>query len=81
MFSDQPPTTSATFPGSATPPLVLGGILALLAVGTLRPTCSVTAVRRRRRDLAMLKTLGLVRRQVLERGRNGRRSAWPRSPC
>jgi ABC-type antimicrobial peptide transport system permease subunit len=45
-------------------PLILGGVLALLAVGTLAHVL-VTAVRRRRRDLAMLKTLGLVRRQVL----------------
>ena len=45
-------------------PLILGGVLALLAVATLAHVL-VTAVRRRRRDLAMLKTLGLVRRQVL----------------
>lgn len=39
-------------------------MLALLAVGTLVHVL-VTGVRRRRRDLAMLKALGLVRRQVL----------------
>ena len=38
--------------------------LALFAVGTLAHVL-VTAVRQRRRDLALLKTLGLVRRQVL----------------
>jgi ABC-type lipoprotein release transport system permease subunit len=44
-------------------PLVLSGLLALLAVGTLVHTL-VSATRRRRRDLAILKTLGFVRGQV-----------------
>jgi predicted lysophospholipase L1 biosynthesis ABC-type transport system permease subunit len=44
-------------------PLLLAGLLALLAVATVAHAL-VTAVRRRRRDLAMLKTLGFTRRQV-----------------
>ena len=43
---------------------MLGAVLALLAVGTLAHVL-LTSVRRRRRDLAVLKTLGLVRSQVL----------------
>lgn len=46
-----------------TTPLVLGGLLALLALATLAHTL-VTSIRRRRRDLAVLKTLGFVRHQV-----------------
>jgi putative ABC transport system permease protein len=45
-------------------PLLLAAVLALLAVGTLAHVL-LTSVRRRRRDLAVLKTLGLVRSQVL----------------
>jgi ABC-type lipoprotein release transport system permease subunit len=44
-------------------PLALSGLLALAAVGTLGHVL-VTSIRRRRRDLAVLKTLGFVRRQV-----------------
>ena len=44
-------------------PALLGGVLALLAVATLAHTL-VTSVRRRRRDLAVLRTMGFVRRQV-----------------
>ncbi|TML92918.1 MAG: ABC transporter permease [Actinobacteria bacterium] len=44
-------------------PGVLAGVLALLAAVTLAHTL-VSSVRRRRRDLAVLKTLGFVRRQV-----------------
>lgn len=44
-------------------PAVLVGLLALLAVATLAHT-SLTLVCRRRRELAILKTLGFVRRQV-----------------
>ena len=51
-------------PGCGTHPLLLGAVLALLAAGTLIHVL-VTGVRRRRRDLAMLKALGLTRRQVL----------------
>jgi ABC-type lipoprotein release transport system permease subunit len=44
-------------------PLVLGGILAMIAAATLAHLL-VSAVRRRGRDLAILKTLGFVRGQV-----------------
>jgi len=44
-------------------PVVLSGLLALLAFGTLAHTL-VSSIRRRRRDLAILKTLGFVRPQV-----------------
>jgi ABC-type lipoprotein release transport system permease subunit len=43
---------------------MLGAVLVLLAVGTLIHVL-LTSVHRRRRDLAVLKTLGLVRSQVL----------------
>jgi ABC-type lipoprotein release transport system permease subunit len=42
---------------------VLSGLLALAAIGTLVHTL-VMSIRRRRRDLAVLKTLGFVRRQI-----------------
>ncbi len=44
-------------------PSVVAGILLVMAVGTLAHTL-VTSVRRRQRDLAILKVLGFVRRQV-----------------
>jgi hypothetical protein len=44
-------------------PLALASVLTLLAVGTIAQTL-VTSVRRRRRDLAILKALGFVGRQV-----------------
>ena len=44
-------------------PYVLAGLLALLGVGTIGHTL-VSSVRHRRRDLAVLKTLGFVRSQV-----------------
>jgi len=44
-------------------PAVLAGLLALLAAATLIHTL-VSSVRRRRRDLAIMKTLGFVRSQV-----------------
>jgi hypothetical protein len=44
-------------------PWLLGGVLAVLAIGTLAHTLFLTT-RRRRRDLAILKTLGFVGRQV-----------------
>jgi len=44
-------------------PLALSGLLALAAVGTLVHAL-ITSIRRRRRDLAVLKTLGFVRRQI-----------------
>jgi ABC-type lipoprotein release transport system permease subunit len=44
-------------------PLILAGILALMAIATLGHTL-ITSIRRRRHDLAILKTLGFVRGQV-----------------
>jgi hypothetical protein len=44
-------------------PLVLAGLLAVLATCTMGHAL-VSSIRRRRRDLAVLKTLGFVRRQV-----------------
>jgi len=44
-------------------PLILAGLLALLAAVTLGHML-VTAIRRRRAELAILKTLGFLRRQV-----------------
>ncbi len=44
-------------------PLVLAGILATMGAAMLVHTL-LTSIRRRRRDLAILKTLGFVRRQV-----------------
>jgi len=46
-----------------TTPLALAGLLALLAVATIAHLL-VSSIRRRRRDLAVLKTMGFVRRQV-----------------
>ena len=46
-----------------TTPLALAAVLALLAAATVAHAL-VSAVRRRRRDLALLKTLGLSRGQV-----------------
>ena len=64
VVSDQRPRDIRNYAGVRDTPLLLGAVLALLAVGTLVHVL-VTGVRRRRRDLAMLKALGLVRRQVL----------------
>ena len=44
-------------------PIVLAAVLALLAVATVGQTL-VTSIRRRRRDLAVLKTLGFLRGQI-----------------
>jgi len=59
----QPPTGLVNFGGVSALPLVLGGVLAAGAVATLAHAVA-TSVQRRRRDLAILKTLGFVRRQV-----------------
>jgi ABC-type lipoprotein release transport system permease subunit len=44
-------------------PLILAGIVAMMAVATLAHTL-ITSIRRRRLDFAILKTLGFTRRQV-----------------
>jgi ABC-type antimicrobial peptide transport system permease subunit len=64
MTSDQRPGDIKNYTAIRDTPLVLGAVLVLLAVGTLAHVL-LTGVRRRRRDLAVLKTLGLVRSQVL----------------
>jgi hypothetical protein len=64
LVSDQRPADIRDYTTVRDTPLVLGAMLALLAVGTLAHVL-VTSVRRRRRDLAILKVLGLLRRQLL----------------
>lgn len=58
------PTDIVNFGQVSSTPLLLGAVLAVLAAGALAHVL-VSAVGRRRRDLAVLKTLGFVRRQVL----------------
>ena len=64
VTSDQRPGDIKNYAAIRDTPLVLGAVLVLLAVGTLAHVL-LTGVRRRRRDLAVLKVLGLVRSQVL----------------
>jgi ABC-type lipoprotein release transport system permease subunit len=52
-----------TLGGATGAPLVLAAVVALMAAATLGHTL-VTSIRRRRLDLAILKTLGFSRRQV-----------------
>jgi ABC-type lipoprotein release transport system permease subunit len=54
---------SATLGRLSRMPLLLAALLALLSLGTLVHAL-VTTIRRRRHDLAILKTVGFVRRQV-----------------
>jgi hypothetical protein len=64
LVIDQRPADIRDYTAVRDTPLALGIVLALLAVGTLAQVL-VSSVRRRHRDLAILKTLGLVRRQIL----------------
>jgi hypothetical protein len=64
VTTDQRPSDIQNYTGLRDTPLILGAALALLAVGTLAHVL-LTGVRRRRRDLAVLKTLGLLRSQLL----------------
>jgi hypothetical protein len=57
------PTDIRSYSSVRGTPLVLAGVLSLLAVGMLVHAL-VTTIRRRRRDLAVLKTLGFVKRQI-----------------
>jgi putative ABC transport system permease protein len=57
------PTDVVDFGRVSSMPHILGGLLAALAAATLAHGL-VTSIRRRRRDLAILKTLGFVTRQV-----------------
>jgi ABC-type antimicrobial peptide transport system permease subunit len=59
----QQPSDLVNFGRVQNMPLVLTGVLGLLAAATLAHML-VTAVLRRRRDLAVMKTLGFVRRQM-----------------
>jgi putative ABC transport system permease protein len=63
IFPAEQPGSIASLARIADVPVLLSGLLALLAVGTLAHTL-VSSTRRRRRDLAILKTLGFVRQQV-----------------
>jgi ABC-type antimicrobial peptide transport system permease subunit len=62
--ADQRPGDIKNYASIRDTPLALAVVLAVLAVGTLAHVL-LTGVRRRRRDLALLKTLGFTRRQVL----------------
>jgi putative ABC transport system permease protein len=59
----QRPSDIVSYERVRSTPLALAGVLALLAIATVAHAL-VTGVRRRRRDLALLKTLGFTRRQV-----------------
>ncbi len=58
------PSDIVSYERVRTTPLLLAGVLAVLAIGTVAHAL-VTTIRRRRRDLAVLKTLGFTRRQVV----------------
>jgi ABC-type antimicrobial peptide transport system permease subunit len=62
--SDQRPGDIKNYASIRDTPLALAVVLAVLAIGTLAHVL-LTGVRRRRRDLALLKTLGFTRGQVL----------------
>jgi FtsX-like permease family len=64
VTTDQRPGDIRDYAGVRDTPLVLGALLGVLAVGTLSHAL-LAGVRRRSRDLALLKTLGLVRSQLL----------------
>ena len=60
----QRPAEIVNYRSMGTAPLILAGALALGAVSSLALTL-MSSVRRRRRDLALLKTLGFTRRQLV----------------
>ena len=64
VTADQRPSDIRNYTGVRDTPLVLGAVLAMLAVATLIHVL-LTSVRRRRPDLAVLKSLGLLPSQVL----------------
>ncbi len=64
VTTDQRPSDIQDYTGVRDTPLILGAVLALLAVWTLAHVL-LTGVRRRRRDLAVLKILGLLRSQLV----------------
>jgi ABC-type lipoprotein release transport system permease subunit len=63
MFSPRPHADIRNLQRVTDLPALLGALVVLVALGTVAHAL-VTSVRRRRRDLAVLKTLGLVRGQV-----------------
>jgi uncharacterized membrane protein len=63
VVTDQKPGGVRNYEEVRSTPLVLAGVLTILAVATLATTLA-TSVRRRRRDFAVLQSLGFVRRQV-----------------
>jgi hypothetical protein len=64
LTADQRPSDIRDYSAVRDTPLFLGALLGLLAVGTLSHAL-LAGVRRRYRDLALLKTLGLLRSQLL----------------
>jgi hypothetical protein len=58
-----PPTDLLNFGEVQSMPLLLGGVLGVLALATITHLL-ITSVRRRRRDLAVLRTIGFTRAQV-----------------
>jgi hypothetical protein len=62
--TDQRPSDIRNYSEVRDTPLLLAAVLGVLAVATMTHVL-LTSARRRRRDLAVLKALGLVRRQVL----------------
>jgi ABC-type lipoprotein release transport system permease subunit len=63
VVSVQRPAEIVNYKSMGSTPAVLGGALAVAAVSALALTL-IASVRRRRRDLALLKTLGFTRRQL-----------------
>lgn len=63
VVADQPPKDSQNYTRIRNTPAIPAALLAVLGVATLAYTLT-TSVQRRRRDLAVLKTLGLRRPQV-----------------
>jgi len=63
LVSDQRPADIRDYTAVRDTPLALGVLLALLAVGTLAHVL-LTSVRRRHRDLAILRVIGLFRSQL-----------------
>jgi hypothetical protein len=64
VTTDQRPSDIEHYTSVRDTPLVLGALLGVVAVGTLSHAL-LAGVRRRYRDLALLKSLGLVRSQLL----------------